>query len=134
MPLDIYAEELINNYEHPDSKGTIEGASAIMHEENVSCGDTITIYLKIEGGVVKDAKFDGNGCIISMGVANMLMNYLKGKTLNYIEAFGKDDLFRLIGIDPGPARLHCATLSLRAAKKAVLDFENKPVDASTKQL
>ncbi|MEM0074692.1 MAG: iron-sulfur cluster assembly scaffold protein [Candidatus Micrarchaeaceae archaeon] len=134
MSLDIYAEELISNYEHPDSKGKLANTNASMREENISCGDTITVYLQIENGKIKDARFEGDGCIISMGVANMLIDYIKGRTLEEIEAFGKDELFKLISIDPGPARLHCATLSLRAVKKAVLDFEHKPIDIGTKQL
>ncbi|MGC8628918.1 MAG: iron-sulfur cluster assembly scaffold protein [Candidatus Micrarchaeia archaeon] len=134
MSLDIYAEELINNYEHPDSKGKLENSDASMHEENISCGDVITVYLKISDGKIEDAKFEGNGCIISMGVANMLMDYIKGKKVSEIEAFGIPELFNLIKIDPGPARLHCATLSLRAVKKALFQYEHKPVDASTKEL
>ncbi|MGC8676325.1 MAG: iron-sulfur cluster assembly scaffold protein [Candidatus Micrarchaeia archaeon] len=134
MPLDMYAEELISNYEHPDAKGRLDNANASMHEENVSCGDTITVYLQIEDNKIKDARFDGNGCIISMGVANMLIDYIKGKSVSDIEAFGKDALFDLIKIDPGPARLHCATLSLRAVKKALFEYEHKPVDAQTKEL
>lgn len=134
MSLDIYAEELISNYEHPDAKGKLENAEAKMHEENISCGDTIDVYLSVKDGKIVDAKFEGSGCIISMGVANMLMNYLKGKSIEEVEKMGKDELFELIKIDPGPARLHCATLSLRAVKKAVFAFEHKPEDKETKEL
>ena len=132
--LDIYGEELISRYEHPHEKGKLDNASISMHEENVSCGDTITIYLKIKDDRVEDAKFDGNGCIISMGSADLLLEEIKGKSLSEIEKMGKEDLFKIIGIEPGPARLHCATLSLRALKKAVLAFENKEVDRETKEL
>jgi len=132
--LDIYAEELIQNYEHPDAKGKIEKPTAHMHEDNISCGDTIDVYLKIENGKITDAKFEGDGCIISMGVANILLDFIKGKSVKEIEAFGKDNLFKLINMDPGPARLHCATLSLRAVKKALLEYEHKSVDSETKEL
>ncbi|MGC8547862.1 MAG: iron-sulfur cluster assembly scaffold protein [Candidatus Micrarchaeia archaeon] len=134
MSLDIYAEELINNYEHPDAKGKLEKANATMHDENISCGDTITVYLRIENNKIKDASFEGDGCIISMGVANMLIDYIKGKDVEEIEAFDKEKLFDLIKIDPGPARLHCATLSLRAVKKALLSYEHKPENRETKEL
>ena len=58
MDLDMYAEELIYNYENPKNKGRIGNATAHMHEENVSCGDTITVYLSLEGGKVH--VFPGN--------------------------------------------------------------------------
>ena len=134
MELDMYAEELIYNYEHPKNKGVMQSPSAQMHEENVSCGDKITIYIKLGDGKVKDVSFDGTGCVISMGTASILTDFLKGKTIAEIEAFGKDKLLELISIDPGPARMHCATLSLRAIRKALLDHEGKPIDVETKEL
>lgn len=134
MDLDMYAEELIYSYEHPKNKGVIDNATVDMHEENISCGDKVTVYLKIDGGKVADVKFDGSGCVISMGTSSILTDFLKGKSLEQIEAFDKKKLLELIAIDPGPVRMHCATLSLRAIKKAVFKYEKKPVDASTKEL
>lgn len=134
MDLDMYAEELIYSYEHPKNKGVIDNATIDMHEENISCGDKVTVYLKIEGGKVTDVKYDGTGCVISMGTSSILTDFLKGKSLKEIEAFDRKRLLELISIDPGPVRMHCATLSLRAIKKAVLKYENKPVDAETKSL
>ncbi|MDE1834879.1 MAG: iron-sulfur cluster assembly scaffold protein [Candidatus Micrarchaeota archaeon] len=134
MDLDMYAEELIYNYEHPKNKGSIQDANVNTHEENISCGDKITVYLKIEDGKVADVKFDGSGCVISMGTSSILTDFLKGKTLEEIEAFDKKRLLDLIAVDPGPVRIHCATLSLRAIKKAVFHYENKPVDRQTKDL
>lgn len=134
MENDMYAEILIQNYEHPNNKGTMADADASMHEENISCGDKITVYLKLEKGKVKEAKFDGAGCVISMGTASMLLDELKGKSLAQIEKMDKKYLLGLISIDPGPVRMHCATLSLRALKKAVFDYEKKPLDTATKEL
>ena len=132
--LDMYAESLIYAYEHPQHKGTIKDAEASMQEENISCGDKITVYLGIEKGVVKDVKFDGIGCVISMGSADLLAAGLKGKRLDEVLKFGQGELLRLIGIDPGPVRMHCATLSLRAIKEALFAYAKKPVDSATKEL
>lgn len=134
MDLDMYAEELIENYEHPKNKGTIDNPTAEMHEENISCGDKITVYLKIEANTVSDVKFAGSGCVISMGTASILTDFLKGKSLADIENFGKDKLLELINIDPGPVRMHCATLSLRAIRKSVFAYEHKPLDTETREL
>lgn len=134
MELDMYAEELIYHYEHPENKGKMAKPTAKMHEENISCGDKIDIYLEIEDGKVKDVKFQGTGCVISMGTASMLTEALKGKGISDIERMDRKDVLKLIGVDPGPVRMHCATLSLRAVKKAVFDYEKKPVDVATKEL
>ena len=134
MSLDMYAEELLNNYEHPKNKGKIADADISKHEDNVSCGDELTIYLKLEGGKVKDVKFEGSGCVISMGTASILTDNVKGKTLKELEQMKKEDVLDLIGIDPGPVRLHCATLSLRAIKIGVLEHEKKPLTADVREL
>ncbi len=134
MELDMYAEALVSAFEHPEHKHGISDAEARMNEENISCGDKITIYLHIENSVVKDASFEGTGCVISMGSAEMLLGELRGKSLKDIEKMDRQSLLKLISIDPGPVRMHCATLSLRAVKKAVFEYEKKPVDRATKEL
>ncbi|MCL5428094.1 MAG: iron-sulfur cluster assembly scaffold protein [Candidatus Marsarchaeota archaeon] len=134
MGLDMYAEALIQAFEHPQHKHEMDNATKSMHEENISCGDKITIHLRIGDGVVKEASFEGSGCVISMGSAEMLFGELKGKELSDIESMSREDILKIIKIDPGPVRMHCATLSLRAIKKAVLDYEKKPIDRATKEL
>jgi nitrogen fixation protein NifU and related proteins len=134
MDLDMYAEELIYHYEHPQNKGIMRAPSCELHEENISCGDKITVFIRVEGDIVKEILFDGSGCVISMGTASMLTSYLKGKKVSEVESFGKKELLELINIDPGPVRIHCATLSLRAVKKALFAYAGKKVDSETKEL
>jgi len=117
--MDIYAEEIVAHYEHPHNKGKLDNADASFHEYNPLCGDDVTIYLKIENGVVKEAKFDGEGCAISIGSASMLTDELKGKKVAVVGKMGPKDIIEMLGIDPGPARLKCATLSLKATQKAL---------------
>ncbi len=69
-----------------------------------------------------------------MGTASMLTEHMKGKSIDYVEKFGVSDLLKFIGIDPGPSRLHCATISLRAIKEAVFLYEHKKVSDDTKKL
>ena len=125
MSLDIYAEELVSHYEYPHNKGAMPQPSASKKEDNVSCGDVITIYLKIEDGKVTDAMFDGAGCAISTASASMLTDFLKGKKLDEIEQMGAHTIVKVLGVDPGLSRMHCATLPLRAAKEAVFEYERK---------
>ena len=119
--MDLYAEEIVAHYEHPHNKGKIDSPSASFHDYNPICGDEVTIFLNIKEGKIVDAKFDGTGCAISIGAASMLTDLLKGKSLREVKEMGPKTVIEMLGLDPGPARLKCATLSLRAAQKALED-------------
>ncbi len=130
----MYAEEIISHYEHPHNKGKIDNSSISLHELNPTCGDDITMYLLIKDGRVDDIKFSGTGCAISMASASMLTDEAKGKSLNEIDAMGVKDVIEMLGIDPGAARLKCATLSLKTLKGASFLFQHKEPDKATKEL
>lgn len=134
MPIDIYAEEIIAHYEKPHNKGEIKNPSVSVHEYNPICGDDMTIYLKIDKDKVEEIKFSGSGCAISVASASMLTDFVKGKTLAEIEGMGLPTIIELLGIDPGPARLKCATLSLKTLKEAAFLYQHKEVDSGTKNL
>jgi nitrogen fixation protein NifU and related proteins len=134
MPIDIYAEEIISHYEHPHNKGELKDPSISMHENNPLCGDDLTIYLKIKNGRIEDASFKGSGCAISMASASMLTDFIKGKKLDDVEKMGLSTIIDIMGIDPGPARLKCATLSLKTLKEASFLYLHKEVDSETKRL
>lgn len=134
MPLDLYAEEIVSHYEHPHNFGIMKDADASFHENNVSCGDDMTLYLKLKDGLVTDAKFSGTGCAMNIASASMLTDFVKGKSLKDIEGMGVGTVKGIVGIDPGPVRLKCATLSLRALKEAAFIYEHKEVDRATKEL
>lgn len=134
MPFDIYAEEIISNYEHPHNKGKIDNPSVKLHENNPVCGDDITIYCIIKENRIEDIKFEGEGCAISMGTASMLTDFVKGKSISDIEKMDLNTIKELIGIDPGPARVKCATLALKTLKGSLFLYQHKEPDASTKEL
>ncbi len=123
MSIDMYAEEIISHYEHPHNKGKINDPSVLFHELNPVCGDDITVYLNIKDGAVSEAKFSGEGCAISIGAASMLTDELRGKKISDVSAMGPKDVIKMLGIDPGPARLKCATLSLVAVQKAIKTYK-----------
>jgi nitrogen fixation NifU-like protein len=120
--MDIYAEEIISHYEHPHNRGKLATANAEFHDYNPVCGDDITMFLDVKDGIIKDAKFDGAGCAISIGAASMLTDLIKGKSVKDVEKMGVHTVVDMLGIDPGPARLKCATLSLKAAQKALVSY------------
>jgi len=134
MALDIYAETLLENYEKPQNRGKIDNPTVSMHEENTSCGDEMTVYLKISGGKLDDIKFEGSGCAISIGSASIVSSHIKGMKISDIEKIGKEEVIHMIGVDPGPGRLHCATLFMRAVREALSKYSNKPPDRATKEM
>ncbi len=81
MPYDIYAEKIILNYEHPHNKGVLKDADTRFKEYNQVCGDEIEVYIKINNKKIKDIKFIGRGCAISMASASMITDFIKGKSI-----------------------------------------------------
>ncbi|WP_203334312.1 Fe-S cluster assembly sulfur transfer protein SufU [Planococcus beigongshangi] len=132
----LYRSVIMDHYKTPRNKGTIENDSINIEMNNPTCGDRIHLTLQVEDGIVKDAKFDGEGCSISMASASMMTQAVKGKevetALGLSQTFsdmmlGKDyddsldlgDIEALQGVSQFPARIKCATLAWKAMEKGV---------------
>jgi nitrogen fixation NifU-like protein len=122
MPLDIYAEEIISQYEHPHNKGKLPKYDVEFHDENPICGDDITIYVKIENDKIAQVSFEGQGCAISQAGASMLTDFVKGMPITEANRIDYDKIKAIIGLDPGPARMHCAVLSMKALSGALKNY------------
>ncbi len=120
---DLYAEEILDHYKFPRNKGKMDNPDRVYHDRNPLCGDEVTIMLRIEDGRVKDVKWEGQGCTISMASASMLSEAVKGKSLEELRTWGKEHVLDLLGIPLGPVRLKCALLPLKALKAAVWGLE-----------
>lgn len=136
----LYRSVIMDHYKTPRNKGTIENDSINIEMNNPTCGDRIHLTLQVEDGIVKDAKFDGEGCSISMASASMMTQAVKGKdvdtALGLSKTFsdmmlGKDyddsvdlgDIEALQGVSQFPARIKCATLAWKAMEKGVHEQE-----------
>jgi nitrogen fixation NifU-like protein len=104
---------------------------------NPTCGDRIELQLQVEDDIVKDVKFQGEGCSISMSSASMMTQAIKGKkvkdALKMSELFSEmmmgedidaenldlEDIEALQGVSKFPARIKCATLAWKAMEKGV---------------
>ena len=125
MPMDIYVEEIISHYEHPHNKRKMDGSDADFHDTNPLCGDDMTMHIKVSGGKIADISFEGSGCAISQAAASMLTDFIKGMAIGDAKKVDYDKVKELIGIDPGPARMHCAVLPLKALNGAIFLYEHK---------
>ncbi|HLR68636.1 Fe-S cluster assembly sulfur transfer protein SufU [Virgibacillus alimentarius] len=133
----LYRQVIMDHYKNPRNKGVIDGDVLTVDMNNPTCGDRIQLQLQVEDNIVKDVKFDGEGCSISMSSASMMTQAIKGKTLDdalqMSELFsdmmlGKDmdtadldleDIEALQGVSKFPARIKCATLAWKAMEKGV---------------
>lgn len=120
MEENMYMENILDHYKHPHNAGRLEDASLRARELNPSCGDVIELFLSLDAcDRVRDVKFEGKGCAVSMASVSMLTDRIKGRPLAEVLAISERDILELLGIDVGPMRMKCATLSLRTLKSAL---------------
>ncbi|MFD2830179.1 Fe-S cluster assembly sulfur transfer protein SufU [Corticicoccus populi] len=138
----LYRSVIMDHYKNPRNKGVIEDGTLTVDMNNPTCGDRIRLTLDVDGNVVKDARFDGEGCSISMSSASMMTEAIKGKTLDEALSIGDEfskmmlgedynipeedgDIEALSGVSQFPARIKCATLTWKALEKGVKESESK---------
>jgi nitrogen fixation protein NifU and related proteins len=133
----LYRSVIMDHYKKPRNKGSLDNESVTIDMNNPTCGDRIHLTLKVEDGLVQAAKFDGEGCSISMSSASMMTELVKGKkveeALELADIFSKmmtgddyddekydlGDVEALQGVAKFPARIKCATLAWKAMEKGV---------------
>ena len=117
---DFYREIIIDHYKNPAHRGQLEPKDFSFEDENPLCGDFIHVDLTLdENQKVKDAVFSGHGCAISQASADLLLDAIRGKTLDEVKKLNKKDVLDLLGIELSPVRLKCALLPLKVLKAAV---------------
>ena len=137
----LYRQVIMDHYKNPRNQGEIAGDSLTINMNNPTCGDRIQLHLKVEDGKISDAKFEGEGCSISLSSASMMTQAVKGlpvdDALKLSEIFsammlGKEydaadfdlgDIEALQGVANFPARIKCATLAWKAMEKSLKEDE-----------
>jgi nitrogen fixation NifU-like protein len=115
--MDLYSEEILDHYKNSAYRGRLENYTFRAMSKNVSCGDELVVYIKVESQKILDARFEGRGCAISQATCSMVMESLIGQRIDDLGAFGEDDILSLVGIDLGLNRQKCALLVLDALKQ-----------------
>jgi nitrogen fixation NifU-like protein len=143
---DLYQEVVLEHGKRPRNFREVEGANRRADGYNPLCGDQLTVTLKVEGDVIKDVGFVGQGCAISRASASLMTGAVKDMTREQaeelfervhrlvmegpegldMEALGK--LAVLSGVSEFPARVKCASLAWHALRAAL---EGKEVSVST---
>ncbi|MCL6542376.1 MAG: SUF system NifU family Fe-S cluster assembly protein [Roseiflexus sp.] len=127
---DLYRELILEHYKHPRRRGRIDHPDVSAEEYNPLCGDRVRIDLRIENGVITDARFDGRGCAISQASASMLTEEIVGMPVEQAKQFSKDQMLALIGIplNHNPVRIKCALLPLKTLKVGLYGVGHAPDD------
>lgn len=116
---DIYQEHVLDHYEDPYNRGSCEGASHAHEDKNPLCGDVVRVELRLDDGKVRQAWFDGEGCVISQASASMLMEAVEGKSVDEVKEMGAEDMLELFGARLTPNRQKCCLLSWRVLQSAL---------------
>ncbi|KAB2862663.1 MULTISPECIES: Fe-S cluster assembly sulfur transfer protein SufU [Exiguobacterium] len=132
----LYRQVIMDHYKNPRNRGVIEDGVTV-DLNNPTCGDSLRLQLQVEDGIVKDAKFEGEGCSISLASASMMTQIVKGKSVDEAlqlanifsemvqgkdydtDTFDLGDIEALSGVSKFPARIKCATLAWKALEKGV---------------
>lgn len=114
---DIYREEILEHYRHPQNFGPIAAPTHTGSANNPLCGDSVVLELNIKGKKVTDVGFTGSGCALSTASASKFTQWLRGQTMKQLKNVKEDQLFRLIEVPITPVRHQCVLLPFTALKK-----------------
>jgi nitrogen fixation NifU-like protein len=141
---ELYQQVILDHNKSPRNFKKLENANHFAEGYNPLCGDRIDIYILVEGNIVKDISFQGQGCAISKASASLMSSLVKGKTLDEAEKiFEKfhslvtaklgdnpdiEDLGKLAvftGVKEFPSRVKCASLAWHTMRSALNNQESK---------
>lgn len=121
----LYRQVILEHSRRPHNRGELPGATHTEGGHNVSCGDRVQVQLRVQGGLIEDARFTAEGCAISVASASLLTGLLRGQTpteaLALVGAFSRmlqsgeadpalGEAAALRGVHDLPTRIKCAAL------------------------
>lgn len=123
-----YSKKVLEHFNNPKNIGEIKNPDGVGEVGNLSCGDMMKLYIKIDNkkgdSFIKDIKFKTFGCVAAIATTSALTEIIKGKTLKQAEKITKDQIAKTLGGLP-PIKMHCSTLAIDALKKAIKNYKNK---------
>jgi nitrogen fixation NifU-like protein len=128
-----YSETVLDHFMNPRNVGVIEDADGIGHEGSATCGDTMDVFIKIEGvnGTerIVDVKFRTFGCGAAIASSSIATEMVKGKSLEEASQLTDADVVEALGGLP-PVKEHCSLLATGALRKAIDDYLQKKAAAA----
>jgi nitrogen fixation NifU-like protein len=123
-----YSEKVIDHYENPRNVGKLETDDSVGTGVvgAPACGDVMRLQIKVEDGIITDAKFKTYGCGSAIASSSLVTEWVKGKTLEQAGAIKNSEIAEELALPP--VKIHCSILAEDAIKAAVADYRAKHIN------
>ena len=121
-----YSDAVLKHYENPSNVGRMDSADVNVGTGLVgapACGDVLRLQIKVEDGIIVDAKFKTYGCGSAIASSSLVTEWVKGKTLDEAGSIKNAEIAEELSLPP--VKIHCSILAEDAIKAAVNDYRNK---------
>jgi nitrogen fixation protein NifU and related proteins len=122
--LTLYSELTLEHFQKPQNVGKMDDADAIGMVGDPSCGDTLMMFIKVDGDVISDIKYLVFGCAGSIATSSMASTMIKGKTIDEVLALKDQDVVDALGGLPAEKE-HCSNLGIQAVHAAIRNYREK---------
>ncbi|MHB0999962.1 MAG: Fe-S cluster assembly scaffold protein NifU [Armatimonadota bacterium] len=119
-----YSEKVMEHFMNPHNVGEIPDADGVGNVGNPVCGDIMKMYIKVEDGIIIDAKFKTFGCGAAIATSSMATEMIKGKTLEEALSLSNKAVAEALGGLPS-VKMHCSVLAEEAVQSAIDDYMKK---------
>lgn len=120
----MYNDKVIEHFSNPRNVGEIENADGVGLVGSEACGDIMKLFIKVEDGVIVDAKFKTFGCGAAIASSSVATEMIKGKTVEEALKLTNKQVIEELGGLP-PVKIHCSVLAEEAIHTALLDYQKK---------
>ena len=120
-----YSEKVIDHYENPRNVGKMDNDATVGTGVvgAPACGDVMRLQIKVEEGIIVDAKFKTYGCGSAIASSSLVTEWVKGKTLEQAGSIKNAEIAEELALPP--VKIHCSILAEDAIKAAINDYRNK---------
>jgi nitrogen fixation NifU-like protein len=123
----MYSDKVMDHFQNPRNVGEIENADGVGTEGNPTCGDLMTIYIKVKDNIITDVKFKTFGCGAAIATSSMITEMAVGKTIEEALKISRNDVAdELEGLPP--VKMHCSNLAADALRAAIADYKMKEAE------
>ena len=121
-----YSEQVIDHYENPRNVGSLDKLDPDVGTGMVgapACGDVMKLQIKVNNGIIQDAKFKTYGCGSAIASSSLVTEWIKGKTLDQAATIKNTQIATELALPP--VKIHCSILAEDAIKAAIKDYQDK---------
>jgi nitrogen fixation protein NifU and related proteins len=120
----MYSEKVMQHFKKPQNMGEIPDADGVGSVGNPTCGDLMTMYIKVKDDRIEDVKFKTYGCGAAIATSSMTTELAKGKTIDEAMKISRASVADSLGGLP-PVKMHCSNLAADALHAAIEDYQKK---------